>query len=76
MCDLLPGQFLEFSVDDPMLVYPDGSLKVDTVDFDELNSWQLWQFVLQTFYVRHTKQSICGEYDVPEVSTAHINTLI
>lgn len=65
-------KFLEFSVDDPILVHTDGSLKVDpsvgVEDFVnvELCTGPLWHLVQQTFYVRHTKESICGEYDVPE----------
>jgi len=70
---MFSSQFLEFSVDDPMLVHTDGSLMVDpSVGVEnfvnvELCSGPLWELVHHNFYIRHTKESICGEYDVPEV---------
>ena len=64
------------TIDDPTLTYADGSLKVDKdvssyqTDFakDEIYLSPIHKFILDTVYVRNTKQSIGLEYDVPEVS--------
>ena len=59
------------------MVNPDNSLKVGPWSMGgtgaEVNVSPLWQLVRKNFYVRHTKESISEEYDVPEVGT-HRNT--
>jgi hypothetical protein len=63
-------------IDDPSLTYSDGSLKIDqdnsssySGDFakDGLYFSPIHKFILDTIYVRNTKQSIGIEYNVPEV---------
>jgi len=57
-------QFLEMKVDDQSLMYRDGSLKID----EELLCFgPIHRFILDTIYVRNTKQSIGTQYSVPEV---------
>ena len=66
------------SVDDPSMVYSDGSLKLDKEDarYDEYSNEGTYMYpvhsvVLNHLYVRNTKGSIGGDYDVPEVCVNH-----
>lgn len=56
-------KFLEMKLDDRSLMYDDGSLKIDE---EGLCFGSVHKFILDTIYVRNTKQSVGKQYNVPE----------
>ena len=52
-------------LDDRSLMYDDGSLKIDD---ESMCFGSVHKFILDTIYVRNTKQSVGTQYSVPEVS--------